>query len=159
MSLDFQGVGRFSFRPRPLPVPGDLRISWRLAVILLMLESARAKRASLAKLHILNESVRSKSARATLEGILDNNDRLSNWQMRIEPAFGRAINFLIGEGLAEWTRTAQRSGLQLNKKGLSSVKALLDADDTLVEEKQFLSSVGKRISEEFVTKILFAGRG
>ena len=74
MSLDFQGVGRFSFRARPLPVPGDLRINWRLAVILLMLENSRAKRASLAKLHVLNEAVRSRTARATLESILDSDD-------------------------------------------------------------------------------------
>ena len=50
---------RFSFRRRPTPVPADLRIAWRVSLILLMLLASRSNRASLAKLHILNDAIRS----------------------------------------------------------------------------------------------------
>ena len=159
MTLNLLGVQRFSFSARPMPVPGDLRINWRLAIILLMLENSRSKRASLAKLHVLNEAVRSTSARITLEKILDEKAAPLNWQLRVEPAFGRAINFVVGENLVQWTRTAQRAGLQLTKKGAASAEALVEAEDTLIEEKHFLSTIGKRVSEDFVNKILYVGRG
>jgi hypothetical protein len=62
---------RFSFRVRPVAVPGELRISWRLAVITLMLHHCRQQRASLIKLHILNDVIRSPSSASLLQVNLD----------------------------------------------------------------------------------------
>jgi len=103
MTIVLPEARNFSFTPRPLPVPGDLRINWRVAVTLLMLADSRAKRASLAKLHVLNYAIRSRRARAQLARILDGTDHALNWQTPVEPAFGRAVNFGIEEVVARWT--------------------------------------------------------
>ena len=82
MGGEISGARRFSFTSRPVPVPGDLRINWRLAVILLMLDSSRAKRASLAKLHLLNDAVRSPQSLAKLNDILIGAGDPLSWRSR-----------------------------------------------------------------------------
>ena len=154
MALGISSARRFSFTSRPIPVPGDLRINWRLAVILLMLGSSRSNKASLAKLHLLNDAVRSTQSLDRLKSILSESSGLLGWHMRVEPAFGRAIDFAVGEKLAEWTRTAQRSGLQLTKQGISAAATIAKIDGVLTGEKEFFSGVAKQISEDFVTKVL-----
>jgi hypothetical protein len=81
---------RFSFQRRPTPVPGDLRIAWRVALILTMLSGSRSHRASLAKLHILNDAVRS-DQHDRLKAVLDGTHTSLPWNFRVEPAFARAI--------------------------------------------------------------------
>lgn len=158
MSVELPRAARFSFAARPVPVPADLRINWRVALILLMLGQSRAKRASLAKLHVLNDAVRSTPSRSQLGQTLSGDAPLLSWQMRVEPAFGRAIDFVVGEHFAEWTRSAQRSALQLTKLGLAAWKTINEAEDVLIDEKAFLADVGRRVTEEFVSRLLTAGR-
>jgi hypothetical protein len=159
MTLQISDARRFSFASRPIPVPGDLRINWRLAVILMMLDSSRSKKASLAKLHLLNDAVRSPQSRTKLAEILSGARNLLSWRMRVEPAFGRAINFAVGENFAEWTRAAQRSGLQLTKQGIAAATSVAKMEGILVEEKTFFGDTAKQITEEFVTRILSGHRG
>jgi hypothetical protein len=54
--------------------------------------------------------------------------------MRVEPAFGRAIDFVVGERFAQWTQIAQRAGLQLTKTGIVACERIDAASDVLVEE-------------------------
>jgi len=116
---------RFSFHRRPTPIPGDLRIAWRVALILLMLGSSRSNRASLAKLHILNDAVRFNQhshLKATLVGA-----RLDlPWDFRVEPAFARAIDFVVGDKLAAWTKSTGRAALQLTKAGVHAMEAVME---------------------------------
>jgi len=145
---------RFSFTPRPVPVPGDLRINWRVSIVLLMLKSCRSNRASFAKLHLLNDAVRSEQSSRKIERILVGQEDMLSWRMRVEPAFGRAIDFAVGDKFAGWTRTAQKAGLQLTKDGIAAAQSIERADDVLLVEKAFIRSLAKQITEEFVTKIL-----
>jgi hypothetical protein len=45
--------GPFELLARPEPLPGDLRLAWGLALVLLILGRSRGKRASLQKLHFM----------------------------------------------------------------------------------------------------------
>jgi hypothetical protein len=78
--------------------------------------------------------------------------------MRIEPAFARAADFVVGERFAEWTRTAQRAGLQLTKTGIAAWKRLDDTEDVLADEKAFLKDTGRKVTEDFVSRLLQARR-
>jgi len=44
MTRTVPSAERFSFVRRPVPVPGDLRIVWRLSLLLMMLEHRGARR-------------------------------------------------------------------------------------------------------------------
>jgi hypothetical protein len=158
MSVVLPQFRRFSFAEQPLPVPGDLRISWRLAVILLMLANSRARRASLAKLHVLNYAIRSPHARDRLLRILAGREHALNWQMRVEPAFGRAVDFTVGEKFASWSRVSARTGLELTDSGCGAATMVTETADLLTDEKVFLADVGKGITEQFITGLLSAAR-
>ena len=81
-----------------------------------------------------------------------------NWQMRVEPAFGRALDFLVGEKFAIWSRVAGRTGLELTDNGLKAVSVITRDRDVLIDEKSFLASLGRKTTEQFVSKLLSAGR-
>src|SRR5262249_19670359 len=140
------------------PVPGDLRINWRVALILAMLGGSRARRASLAKLHVLNYAARSARARLVLDRVLSGDEPALNWHMRVEPAFGRALDFVVGEQFAGWTKVRQRAGLQLTEAGITAWQRINEQTDVLVEEKEFLQNFGRRITEGFVVNLLHTRR-
>jgi hypothetical protein len=123
-----------------------------------MLGVSRSNRASLAKLYVLNYGARSPVAKDQLTRILAGSEPPLNWHMRVEPAFARAVSFVVGEGFAQWVQTAQRAGLQLTARGLAAWK-LLDADiEALVEEKAFLKEAGRQTTEAFVSNLLHMKR-
>lgn len=150
-------LGRFSFERRPVPVPGDLRIAWRVALILLMLAYSRSHRASLAKLHILNDAIRSEQHRR-LKDVLTNAQAGLPWNLRVEPAFARAIDFVVGERLATWTKTTGRAALQLTKAGIEAAELVMGLEDALVEERAVILEFAKAITETMVATLLGEGR-
>lgn len=149
---------QFSFVQRPTPIPGDLRIAWRLAITMLMLGNSRKYRASLPKLHVLNDAVRSAASRVTLVAILDDRVPAMDWQPRVEPAFGRALNFVVAEGFADWVQSAGRAGLQLTKAGVAAFEVISAQEEALIEERLFLASAAAKLTETQVTKLLKLGR-
>ena len=148
----------FSFQRRPTPVPGDLRIAWRVALISVMLRCSRSNRASLAKLHILNDAIRSDQyhlLRATLEGIRGD----LPWSFRVEPAFARAIDFVVGEKLATWTKIGGRAALRLTEVGIATAEAVRSVDDALVTERAVIFFLARAITEATLVTLLAEGRG
>jgi hypothetical protein len=147
----------FSFQRRPIPVPGDLRIAWRVALILLMLGHSRSNRASLAKLHILNDAIRS-SQHQRLRTVVGGPASTLPWNLRVEPAFARAIDFVIGEKFAAWTKASGRTALQLTASGIEAFRSLLELDDTLTAERAIIAEYAKAISEGLIANLLGEGR-
>jgi hypothetical protein len=145
--------GRFSFQRRPIPVPGDLRIAWRVSLILLMLVASRSSRASLAKLHILNDAIRSNQVRR-LKAATDAGVRTLPWNLRVEPAFARAIDFVVGERLAAWTKAGGRASLQLTASGTAAAAALEQFQDVLHDERAMIAEHAKKLTEFRVNALL-----
>ncbi|WP_040597827.1 hypothetical protein [Sphingomonas elodea] len=144
---------RFSFKRRPTPVPGDMRITWRVSLILLMLAGSRSARASLAKLHILNDAIRSNQI-STLRDAIDADTKILPWNLRVEPAFARAIDFVVGERLAEWTKAGGRASLQLTQAGLTAVGEIEKIEDALEQERAIISEHAKKLTEIRVSALL-----
>ena len=149
----------FSFNSRPLPIPGDLRIQWRVSLILLMLGYSRGKRASLPKLHILNNALRSKRAAVQLEHIVRMEIGMLPWTFRIEPAFARAVDFVVGDRFAEWVITGGQSGLSLTSSGLKTFKVLDAESNVFVEERQLLGTYAKALTDASVNAVIGIKRG
>lgn len=144
---------RFSFRRRPVPVPGDFRIAWRVALIMAMLGNSRANRASLAKLHIINDAIRS-GQQDRLKSILSGTHATMPWDLRVEPAFARAVDFVVGEKLAIWTKATGRAALQLTKAGVETAAAVMGVEDALIEERASIAELSKLITETRVGSLL-----
>lgn len=148
----------FSFERKPSPVPGDLRIGWRLPLTLLMLSGSRGKKASLAKLNLLNDALRSEKSREKLSKIIRGETALIDWRMRVEPAFGRNLDLMTGGQLAEWQVANGKAAICLTEKGKELAKRLEDDSESFVAEKAFLNEFSRKITEGFVTQILVANK-
>ena len=144
---------RFSFKRRPTPVPGDLRIAWRVSLILLMLAASRSSKASLAKLHILNDAIRSNQV-ARLKDATAAGAKILPWNLRVEPAFARAIDFVVGERLATWTKAGGRASLQLTGSGTAAATELERVEDAFELERNIINEHAKKVTETRVSELL-----
>ena len=109
---------------------------------LLALHYCRRRRASFVKLHILNGALRSSVARERLIQFLNGNRDLEACTIRVEPAFSRNLDLLIGKELAEWLVVSKKLSVQMTPKGID-VATVIDAEEGLLsEEKEFLATAG-----------------
>ena len=145
------------FKPRPKSVPGDLRISWRLPITLLTLHYCRAKRASFVKLHLLNGALRSALARRRLVEYLDGHITVDSCTFRVEPAFSRNLDLLVGKGLGEWSIASGRLSVQLSPQAVAMANAINAQQDLFMDEREFLRTVGRKVTEQIVQNIVNAG--
>lgn len=136
-----------------MPVPGDMRIAWRVSLILLMLSASRSNRASLAKLHILNDAIRSNQI-SRLHEATETDARILPWNLRVEPAFARAIDFVVGERLTEWTKSGGRASLQLTATGLAAASSVGTVTDALEQERTIIDNYAKKLTEVRVSALL-----
>ena len=153
VTYDLRDAGRFSFQRRPTPVPGDLRISWRVALILTMLGCSRSNRASLAKLHILNDAVRPEHHIRSSDAAYDVEEDVYR-DFRVEPAFARAIDFVVGERFAIWTKASGRAALQLTAAGIAAARSVSALDDTLVIERTIILKLARSTTENAIAGLL-----
>jgi hypothetical protein len=122
-----------------------------------MLSSSRSNRASLAKLHIINDAIRSEQ-HAQLQAAVGGAHVERTWSFRVEPAFARAIDFVVGERLATWTKTTGRAALQLTKIGIESADSVMALEDALSTERIMVADLAKVITETTIAILLGEGR-
>lgn len=138
---------KFTFKKRPLDLPGDLRPNWRVPILLLMLHScSRGGKSSLYKLHLLNWTMRDHRRQETMLASLSNPARYDQIQMQVEPSFVQAVQFAVGEGLL---KRLENSRVKITDSGTKLAKEI-EKTECLDIEKGFLKSVGLRLTEEWV---------
>ena len=126
---------------------------------MMMLGYSRAKQASLAKLHILNDAIRNKRSERMLDVVVGAKAGVLPWTLRIEPAFARAIDFVVGDKFAEWGVCGGRSGLKLTPIGTALFEKLRVDAEVLVSERALLQTYAKAITEAAVGKSIGQRRG
>lgn len=140
----------FSFTARPEPVAGDLRMSWGIAVVLLSLLHSRGKRASFLKLQFLAHSIRTEASREQVHAALRGERKTSDVQVRVEPWLNRAVAFAHG---LKYVTLSKGKTIALTPLGQNVASSIAANSDVLQHERHFLTIVGKRATEEIVTRI------
>lgn len=88
----------FVFRRRPVAIPGDLRPSWRIGLLVQLLRRCcRGGRSTLARLHVLSWGIRTKESRRQLQDALNGHAAPDCLIVRLEPFLNRAVDLAIGE--------------------------------------------------------------
>jgi hypothetical protein len=123
-----------------------------------MLNCSRGKKASLAKLNLLNDALRSERSREKLSKIIRGETALIEWRMRVEPAFARNMDLLTGGQLAEWKVANGKAAICLTSKGKDIADRLENDEESFMSEKAFLREYASKITEGFVTQILLANK-
>lgn len=140
------------FEMRPAPVPSGLRLVWRLALVTLTMRiCCRNYRTSLQRLQVLNWALRSSGARSILLAAIEGHKRPEDVIVRYEPAFTRVISFAAAEGLI---LSPADKRLELTASGEALAEDVLEADDCLVPEKSFLLTLGQRVTEDWINRLV-----
>lgn len=149
--LDTLLDGPFELVSKPEPVPGDLRVAWGIALVILILGQSRGKRASLQKLHFMAHSARTKESREEVRGLFSGDRSPTDLVVRVEPWLNRAIAFATATGLI--TLEHGRS-LKLTNNGLKTLERISSADSIMTEERNFLDAISSRATESAVEKVM-----
>jgi hypothetical protein len=118
-----------------------------------MLGHSRAGKASMPKLHILNNAARSEKSHRHLDDIISTGTDKYPWVFNIEPAFSRAIDFFTGEGLAERTSSSDYISLKISQKGSNLLKNINEDKNILIKEKQIISNYSPKLTEAIIKNI------
>lgn len=159
--MDSLNINKFDvpliFRSRPESIPGDLRPAWRIGVAILMLHLAsRSQKASLGKIHILNWAIQSQDNQISLLKIIDGQLSPDTIIIRVEPSLNRALDLARGEGLIEYVSD---KNVQLTSQGRVIASHIMEKTELFVNEKKFLTAIGKNnITEQFVSRLFSGGQ-
>ncbi|MEA5467206.1 hypothetical protein [Leptothoe sp. PORK10 BA2] len=151
--LDYLDI-EFSFRDQPVPLQPQLRVIWGLSILVLILHiCCRGGRSSVARLHLLNWSLRNNENRERLTELLEN--RLSPFAtlIRCEPGFNRAIEYAIAESLVEVVDGSQNLRIRLLEKGRQLANEIIE-EDCLQAEKAFLREKCVPVTEKLAKSLL-----
>jgi hypothetical protein len=141
----------FIFRRRPVALPGDLRPTWRIGLLMLLLsQCCRQQRSSLTRLHVLSWAVRSKANHQDLIALIDGKLSPDALIVRFEPACSRAIDFAIGERLI---KRVDGSRIELTGSGRTFAEEILMNSSVYSTEKKLVSAIGQKASETLVDNI------
>jgi hypothetical protein len=149
--LDALLDGPFELRSRPEPVPGDLRLAWGIALVILILGRSRGKRASLQKLHFMAHSTRTREARDEAKHVFEGRVGTSTLVVRVEPWLNRALAFAHAAGLVA---LEQGRYAKLTAEGIAALQKISATESVLSEERAFLDTLGPRATEIAIDKIM-----
>lgn len=142
--------GSFTFTARPDPVPGDLRMSWGIAVLMLTLFYSRGKKSNFQKLQFLAHSVRLPEGREEVRGLLSGEYRPNEVSVRVEPSLNRAVAFAHALGMV---KIDKGTSISLTDKGAGVAQAIVEQGETLAEEAKFLSEVAPRMTDALMKRV------
>jgi hypothetical protein len=155
---------RYTFTPRPRPLPGDLRPVWRLNVLALSIHQCHSGRATLEQLHVLNWALRSQATRRLFLEYIAGHKSPDQVIVRYDPSLSRAVEFALAEGIVQRSErqetirevrepSATQYRISLTARGRVLVDELFSLDDCLQEEKEFLKQIGKKVTQKQVQSL------
>lgn len=139
---------------RSVPIPGDLRSEWRVALVLLLLAKCHGGSATLEQLHVVNSVALFEATSQTLVDLLAVPPVATAFDrpvVRYEPALSRAVDIAVGVGFAEWTNSQRLNLTQLGRETHSRVMA---EPSLLSQEKELLARIPGRVSQAAVDRVL-----
>ncbi|MEK8029711.1 hypothetical protein AACH06_02665 [Ideonella sp. DXS29W] len=141
----------FLFRKRPVAVPGDLRPAWRIGLLVLLLKRCcRQSRSSLTRLHVLNWTIRTEGNQQALLALVGNALRPDSLVVRFDPAFNRAVDFAIGEGLV---RRVDGSRIEITAAGNALAEEIGKDKEMYPAERLFMDEIRQSVTETLVESI------
>ncbi len=140
----------FTFREQPVPTPAEYRPKWRVALIVVLIGSCYARRASWHQLHVLNWASRSSANQAAFERLKSGQGRPDDAIVRYDPVLDRAIDLALFAKLVE--RRGNGDVFALSERG-SRLLDQLRRRDLLSAEKRFLERVAP-VTQTLVDSLL-----
>ena len=131
-----------------MPIFAEYRPLYKVVQLLLILSiCSRGGKSSIIRLQLFNWTLKSEHRQQRLLEVSQNGVlEIEVWGL--DPALNAAIQFAIGERLVKQSE----STISIEDKGKEFLNNVLE-DDLVLEELEFLNSIGKKITEGMVSKI------
>lgn len=139
------------FDAKPIAVPYNYRISYKISQLVLILSICSPRGGcSLIKLHMISTAFASEIAMKKLYSFAD--DELCEIPViRFDPAVNRALLFAISECII----IQQKDGkLKLSQKGKQFAETIMESPDLMVRERAYLSQISKKITEKKIQTVI-----
>jgi hypothetical protein len=144
--------GRVAFGRQPEAIPGDLRASWRLSILCVILMRCRGSKASLQTLHVLWWAMRSRSSRGLFVRWLEGDNRPDDLVVRFDPSLTVTLDLALGAALVTWD--SGTSVVTLTAEGKSVAEAAWSDERVLREERAFLRKLPAHITQKSMRELL-----
>ncbi|MDF2986087.1 MAG: hypothetical protein K0R50_1597 [Eubacterium sp.] len=143
------------FDSKPEAVPYNYRISYKLSQLCLIIASCCIGRSgcSLVKLHIISNALNTKEYSQLLEDYIS--EKSTYMIIRFDPSVNRAIKFAVADNLI---CQIKNGSFRLTEKGKQLINEINRDETLLVNEKQYLSGVSKKLTNEIIEKLMSAWR-
>lgn len=142
----------FQRRARSLPV--DLRRSWRLPLVLLVVDACRGHQATRVQIHILGWALLRTDVRDTIGDLLST-DAPDRSLLRFDPALARAVDLAVGSG---FLRESDTGALTPTAEGQAIIEQMGADDGPLEVERQALARLPRRFTQTDAARLLRPGR-
>ena len=143
-----------TFSQRPDPIPGDLRLGWRLSALAMVLDKCRGRTANPEQIHLLTWSLRSASSREMLKRWISGERMPDEFAVRYDPALSRTISIAVASGLAE--RRPNQS-IALTSQGSALARTVWSDREVLREEKELLNAMPGKITQRAIRDLMSWG--
>lgn len=140
-----------TFTQRPDPIPGDLRLGWRLAAFVLVLDKCRGKAANPEQIHLLVWALRTESSREMLKRWTSGDKMPDEFVVRYDPALSRTIAIAVACGLAE---RRNNNSIALTSEGGAFARTVWSNGDVLRDEKALLHSIPGKITQKAIRDLM-----
>lgn len=150
MEIIPENVKKIRITDRPVAVPYNYRISYKVSQILLILDKCSKRGAcSLEKLQILSHIFISDRAQRDLLSYIQNGTGV--FVIRFDPVVNRSINFAIAEKLI---MRDIKGRFNLTDKGKGVTKEIEKDDELFKYEKAILAIVGSKLTEKKIKNVI-----
>ncbi|WP_406092975.1 hypothetical protein [Kitasatospora purpeofusca] len=140
-----------AFTRRPDPIPGDLRLGWRISALALVLDKCRGRTANVEQIHLLIWALRSSNSRQLLKRWLAGEKSPDEFVVRYDPALSRTIAIAISSGIVQ--RGANHA-ISLTASGEALARSIWAEDQVLLKEKELLASVPGKITQKAIRELM-----
>lgn len=143
--------GPIGFNSRAEAIPGDLRLSWRLAMLCIILNRSHGRRASMQMLHVLWWSVRSSDSRALFRRWHQGTKSPDELMIRFDPSLSSTLDLAMGQGLV---LTKQNLTVSLTSTGRTFAEEVWATEGVLEVEKAFLGGLPSHMTQKQIRELL-----
>jgi hypothetical protein len=145
------GSARVVFRDRAEPVPGDLRLAWRLVVLCLILDRSHGSKASMEAAHVLWWAIRSARTRHLFLRWQERDQHPDELLVRFDPSLTATMDLAIGAGLITVDSNVNLVLLPTGKQLAADAWA---AEGVLEVEKSFLNALPRKVTKKSIRELL-----
>lgn len=146
---------RITFKRKPIDIPAEYRPMYLIGLIVMILYHCCRKHTSvLLKLHLFNWCLRSKRNMEVIQKFVDSKKKTKTPYWCIDPALNRALKYAVADNICTIeAKTDKNNRYTLSEKGIALATAINNDTELMIKEKEFLSYIGLKLSDETVLNL------